>query len=155
MTQKTAAFVVLALLLGAGFLLGSFFGGALIGGYAASSSHRAIVDKIKVVDTTKNLELTPKFVCSKSVTYAKGLSLFFIPEKDYTFSTWLWQRYDDTELAMTIWGPDESGTHFSLEFGRLGSNLKVTFDGVEKFTVPACPPSMPAEGLYWFEVEVP
>ena len=157
MTQKTIIYPVLALLLGVGFLLGSLFGGAFIGGYAAPASHKAIVDRIKVINTTVNLELTPKFACFKSsVTFDKGLPLssFFLAGKDYGFSTWLWQRYDDTELAMTIWGPDESGKGFYLEFGRLGSNLRVTYDGVEKFTVPAYPAMMPAEGLYWFEVEL-
>jgi len=153
MTQKTAAFVVLALLLGAGFLLGSFFGGALIGGYAASSSHRAIVDKIKVVDTRVNLELTPKLVDSGNRKWGEGLTSLgvFIAGKEYPETTWIWQRYGDTDLAMTIWGPDESGTTYDLEFGRLGSCLKVTYNGVEKFTVTS---ELSNEGFYWFTVTV-
>jgi hypothetical protein len=156
MAQKTMTYVVLILLLGAGFLMGGLFGGGLIGGYAAPSSHRAIVDRMKVIATEySNLELTPKLADSGNRKWCEGvpsLSIFTVG-KEYPETTWIWQRYGDTELAMTIWGPDESGTHYDLEFGRLGSCLKVTYDGVEKFTTGGHLGHM-SEGFYCFTVTV-
>ena len=154
MAQKPMTYIVLILLIGGGFLVGSFFGGSLVGSLATPADHRAIVAKMKVTNTISNLELTPICVGYKSISYSKGVSLStFTVGEDYMQSDWLWKRYDDTELAMTICGPDDTGHMYYLEFGRLGSNMQVTYDGVEKFTIPKFMGEH--EGLYWFEVELP
>lgn len=154
MTQKTTAFIVLILLLGVGFLAGSFLGGFLTT-FTIPASHKAIVDSMTIIDTRANVKLTPKLVESSNVEAYKGLSVLFIKGKVYPVTVWLWQRYGDTELVMNIWGPDESGKTYGIEISRLAWDpFEVKVDGVTKLTINAVTSTEPAIGYYQLEVTV-
>jgi hypothetical protein len=111
-----------------------------------------------VKDTSLNVALTVQYVESGSKQYGVPLSTSFVLGKKYVQSTWVWTRNGDVELAMTIWGPDESGKKYSVEFGRVGlwGGGEIWFQGAVKFNIPAVTDSSSgkAEGYYWFEVEV-
>ena len=123
MAQKIVAFVVLALLLGAGFLLGSFFGGTLIGNYAAPSSHKSIVNDFKITFTIAAwgapTSTTPRFVKSETQTWgiAKPISVF-LPTKEYSYSIWNWEYDGEVQYVMQIWGPDETGKSYDIQIMR-------------------------------------
>ena len=154
MAQKTAAILVLVLLMGFGFLAGSFFGG-FIGALTVPNEHKAIVDSMEVRDTEANFKLTPKLVDSGNKEWGAGLSTFavFKAGKSYPQTTWLWQRHGDTEVAMTIWGPSDNDK-YSVEVARLGGNpFTVKVNGVLKATIPKAT-TVPFEGYYQFELEV-
>jgi len=154
MQQKTTAFIVIILLMGFGFLAGSFAGG-LFGQLGVPASHKAIVDRMTVTDTRANVKLTPKLVESSNVEAYKGLSVLFIKGKVYPVTVWLWQRYGDTELVMNIWGPDESGKTYGIEISRLAWDpFEVKINGVTKLTIDAVTSVEPAIGYYQLEVTV-
>ena len=154
MTQKTTAFVVLALLLGVGFLLGSFAGG-FIGQLSVPAGHKSIIDSMTIRDTQANVLLSPKLVESSNVECGKGLSVLFIKGKVYPQTVWLWQIYGNTEIVMNIWGPDENGKTYGIEISRLAWNpYEVKIDGATKLTIDAVT-GVPAIGYYSLEVTVP
>jgi len=151
MAQKPMIYLVLVLLLGVGFLLGGLFGGAFIGGFAAPSGHKAVIGSMTITDTRINFDLTPKLADSGSTKWNEGfpLNAIFTSQKKYPQSTWIWQRYGDTEVAMTIWGPDDSGELYYVEAAMLGGGpFELKIDGVSKLTM------YPAVGCYEFEVPV-
>jgi len=153
MAQKPMIYLVLVLLLGFGFLAGSFVGG-FFEQLTVPASHKSIVDSITITDTVANFKLTPKLVTSSNVEWAKGLSVTFIKGKVYPQTVWVWQRYGDTEIVMSIWGPDESGKTCSIEISRLAWNpFVVKINGVTKLTMDAVA-SVPAIGYYCLEVAV-
>ena len=158
--QKTTALVLIMLLMGLGFLAGSFAGG-FIGQLTVPATHKSLVDSMKIIDTAINFELTPKLVDFGIRTSGEGWPLATIYEVgEFTFgekylqSTWIWQRYGDTEVVMTIWGPDASGKILSIEIARLGSStFTVKIKGVTKLTMDQVT-STPAIGYYLIEVTV-
>jgi len=158
MVQKTMTYIVLILLLGGGFLLGSFFGSAIIGSYAAPTGHKALIDRMTITDTRINFKFTPKLADSGSRKWGQGFSMIihFTKDKEYQQSTWIWQRYGDTEVAMTIWGPDDSGERYYVEASMLGGGpFEVKIDGVTKLTMymEVLAPGY-YSGCYDFDVEV-
>ena len=155
MAQKTTALVLIMLLMGLGFLAGSFAGG-FIGQLTVPATHKSLVDSMQIIDTTINFELTPKLVDSGSRKWGEGFSTLsvFYKGEEYLHSTWIWQRHGDTEVVMTIWGPDESGEILSIEIARLGSSaFTVKINGVTKLTIDQVT-SAPAIGYYFIEVTV-
>jgi len=153
--QKTTALILIMLLMSLGFLAGSFAGG-FIGQLTVPASHKAIVESMTVTDTRANLKLTAKLAESSNVECGKGLSVYFVKGKVYPQSTWLWQRYGDTEIVMNIWGPDESGTMYGVEIARLAwSPFEVKIDGVTKLTIDPVTSLEPAIGYYQLEVRLP
>ena len=155
MAQKTTALVLIMLLMGLGFLAGSFAGG-FIGQLTVPATHKSLVDSMQIIDTTINFELTPKLVDSGSRKWGEGFSTLsvFYKGEEYLHSTWIWQRHGDTEVVMTIWGPDESGEILSIEIARLGSSaFTVKINGVTKLTMDQVT-SAPAIGYYFIEVTV-
>ena len=158
MAQKTMIYLVLVLLLGAGFLLGGLFGGGLIGSYAAPSGHKAVIDSMTITDTRINFAFTPKLADSGTRKWGQGFSTIsiFTKDKEYPQSTWLWQRYGDTEVAMTIWGPDDSGERYYVEASMLGGGpFEVKIDGITKLTMymEVLAPGY-YSGCYEFDVDV-
>ena len=153
MQQKTSALIVLVLLLGFAFIVGSFAGG-WIGQLTVPASHKSIVDSMTIRDTKANVYLKPKLVESSNVECGKGLSVLFIKGKVYPQTVWLWQIYGNTEIVMNIWGPDESGKTYGIEISRLAWDpYEVKIDGVTKLTIDAVT-GMPATGYYSLEVTV-
>jgi len=153
MQQKTTALLVIILLMGFGFLAGSFFGG-FFGQLTVPASHKAIIDSMTVTDTKANVKLTAKLVESSNVECGKGLSVLFTKGKVYPQTVWLWQLYGNTEIVMNIWGPDESGKTYGIEISRLAWDpYEVKIDGVTKLTIDAVT-GMPATGYYSLEVTV-
>ena len=152
---KTKAVLLIVLVLVLGIVVGfeiSQFAPML----AVPSSHQAIIDSMEIIDTNANFKLTPKLVASGNIEWGKGLSTLaiFNTGKEYPQSTWIWQRYGDTEIAMTIWGPDESGKMCSIEISRLGSDpFAVKINGVTKLTIEAATKE-PEIGYYHLEVQV-
>ena len=114
MIQKTTAFVVLALLLGVGFLLGSFFGG-FIGQLTVPASHKAIVEETKVeakISDILKAQLSSSLIESGNQKIT-ALDLVDIAKKanwvtlkhDYTL--WKWTYKDEPLVFMRIWGPKD------------------------------------------------
>ena len=156
MAQKSLAVLVILLFLGAGFFIGSLAGG-FVGQLTVPASHKAIVEKIEVKDTKAIFALTPIFVISKTATWGKGIPLsIFDYSSDYTQSTWLWQRYDDVEFVMTIWGPGNDGKTYLIEFGKVSNDpFTISFDGATFIMAHENKDSMQSfEGSYWFTVQV-
>lgn len=101
------------------------------------ASHQNVIDRMVVLDTLYDLYLVPKCVDAGQRVYAKGHSELAIFEYDRTYwqSTWLWNRYGDTEIAMTIWGPGEDGKTYSLEIAKLAYNeLQIKISAKVKHT---------------------
>lgn len=102
------------------------------------SDHKTIVNSVKIVDTNVPITLTAKCVDNGNIKWAEGLEIIFKSQQSYAQSTWLMQRYGDTEFVMTIWGPSEDGKTYLLEFGRVGGDsFQIKIGGLTKFTIPA------------------
>ena len=158
MMQKTTAIIVLIMLIGFGFLAGSFFGG-FFGQLTVPASHKVIVDHMKLTLVATGLPLTVKFVDSVNAEYGKGCPLsMFTVSKTYACSTWVWQRYGDTEFVMQIWGPGNDGKTYDVAFGRVsgGNAHKLTYKGVTKLNFAEITDwTSPMLGYYIFSLEVP
>ena len=157
MSIKTAGrgVVLLALILGIalGYGIAQIF--SLIVAQAPSS-HQSIVNSMEIIDTSAQFRLTPKLVDSGQREWGKGLTILsvFSERKEYAQSTWIWQRYGDTEIAMTIWGPDDSGKVFMIEIARLGADpFIVKINGITKLTIDTATKS-PEVGYYCLEVSL-
>jgi len=122
MTQKPLTYIVLVLLIGGGFLVGSFFGGSLVGGLVAPSDHKAIVADFKIYDNYYGYLPSPFLVTSGTLKLGEKLATVsnFIWENPYQFSCWAYARKGDVEFTIEIWGPDESGHTYYVGFGKLG-----------------------------------
>ena len=88
--------------------------------------------------------------------YGAGLSVIFMKGEKYPQSTWIWHRYGDTEIVMTIWGPDESGKLYFVEIARLsaepfeiriGGKTILTIEEIKELST-----SRPEIGYYVIEV---
>jgi len=139
MAQKPLTYILLILLIGGGFLVGSFFGGSLVGGLATPSDHRAIVADFKLYDDYYGYLPSPTCVSSGTLKYAEKLSIIasFQLDEPYQFSFWIWQRKGDVEMSMEIWGPDDSGHIYGVCFGRTGlaNGGHIEYKGVEVMTI--------------------
>jgi len=113
MAQKTAAFVVLALLLGVGFLVGSFFGG-FFGQLTVPASHKNIIDDMKI--TYGASELTSSYLSTgKSTWQLATLQENFEQHGTYQYTLWVYSFEGDPEVYVCIWGPGEDGKTFMVE----------------------------------------
>lgn len=102
-------------------------------------AHDGVVGRISIIDTNLDLSLTAKCVDAGERTFEAGYYTLgvFQPGKTYLHSTWIWQRYGDTEFGMSVWGPDEDGK-YEVELGRTsGYPFKITVDGATVLTIPA------------------
>jgi len=122
MAQKPLTYIVLILLIGGGFLVGSFFGGSLVGSLAAPSDHKAIVGDFKIYDNYYGYLPSPTLVACGTLKYGTELSAVpnFIIDNSYQFSCWAYMRKGDVEFVIEIWGPDEGGHTYYVGFGKLG-----------------------------------
>lgn len=132
MQQKTTAFVVIALLMGVGFLAGSFMGG-FVGQFTVPADHKRIVDDMKIAFAIEawsvSTQTTPTCVYNKIVTWGveKPLSVF-ISNKPYGYSIWLWQFQGEVQYVMQIWGPDDTGKSYDIQLMRnYGPPFTVTY----------------------------
>lgn len=166
MTQKTMVYIVLILLLGVGFLAGSFLGG-FVRNFAVPADHKRIVDDMKIAFTIEAwgvpTSTTPTCVYNKIVTWgvgAKPLSMF-TPGEPYGYSIWLWQFQDEVQYAMQIWGPDDTGKSYDIQLMRnYGPPFTVTYKGetiIDKGRISATLQGtvwVYSEALYAFSVTV-
>jgi len=113
-------------------------------------NHQAIVDDIEIVDTEINMKLEPKLVSSGTLEYGKTPELStFTTGKQYPQTTWVWQRFGDTEWCMTIWGPGDDGETYAIEFGRLACHsFIIYYQGKAIFDVSTCQPEQVGTGAY-------
>lgn len=124
MNTKLTSFMLVLMLVAVGGIGGFLYGQ----GHPVqpSSGHQNIVSSMIIYDDRWDTYLIPKCVdASPELVYAQhsivSLDAFELG-RIYPQSTWIWQRYGDTEIAMTIWGPGEDGTTCSIELSRLASN---------------------------------
>ena len=115
MAQKTTAFIVLILLMGFGFLAGSFAGG-FIGQLTVPASHKAIVEKTKVEAKISSdipkAQLSPGLIESGNQkiialdwTDVLAKARWVTLKHDYTL--WKWTYKDEPLIFMRIWGPED------------------------------------------------
>jgi len=140
MAQKSLVYIGLILLLGGGFLVGSFFGGSLVGSLAAPSDHKAIAENFKIYDAVYGYLPQPKFMYSSVLKYGESLGTVpsqFTTNEPYTFSLWIWQRKGDIEITLEIWGPDDTGHGYAICFGRtgLGNGGRIEYKGAVAFVI--------------------
>jgi hypothetical protein len=86
------------------------------------SDHQAVIDKFAIkVDGRYWLE--PSYVNQTTPTWLKLIELYsvdFRSGNDYMQSIWVWQNPEiDADFSCTVWGPDENGNGYFVEFGRL------------------------------------
>ena len=138
MAQKPLTYIVLILLIGGGFLVGSLVGGSLVSGLAVPSDHRAIAEDFKIYDENYGYLPSPKVVSFGTLKYGEKLSSLsvFVVDQPYQYSLWIFQRKGDTEMTMEIWGPDADG-NYDIGFGRMGLYYGgyIEYKGVEVLTI--------------------
>ena len=139
MAQKPLTYIVLILLIGGGFLVGSLVGGSLVGGLAAPSDHKAIAEDIKIYDAEYGYLPKPTLITFGTVKYGEALSSLsvFQLNKPYQFSCWVFARKGDVEIVMEIWGPDDSGHMYDVGFARVGvaSGGHIEYQGETVITI--------------------
>jgi len=119
----------------------------------APQDHAAIAESFQVIDTRSGYPLKAECVNQGKQTLGYGLATFSIGE-DYETSTWIWSRGGDTEWVMTIWGPDDSGVSYIVEFGRVSpGSFSIKLNGEEKVSFESTW-STPAAGYWWTEVKL-
>lgn len=124
MNTKLTGFMLVLMLVAIGGIGGFLYGQ----GHPVqpSSEHQNIVSSMIIHDDKwdnylipKCVDASPELVCGEHSIVSLDA---FEYGRTYAQSTWIWQRYGDTEFAMTIWGPGEGGTTYSLELSRLAGN---------------------------------
>lgn len=155
--KKAASFLMLALIVCAGVI-----------GYLTAQQtgvtpnvnpkHTVIVQKMAIqvmghdipqqAGDSGYIYLEPKCVDTGTRTYAKYMSIF-VAGKDYDASTWIWQRYGDTELCMAVWGPGEDGETIGIEIAKTSwDGFTVKFEGNTLLEIPAHSDQNPTAGYY-------
>ena len=112
MSQKTTAVLVIVLLMGCGFLVGSFAGG-FIGQLTVPASHKAIIDKMAI--STLGVTLTHAYLSSGKATWLLSSLTVFPKGNTYTYSLWVYSCQGDPEVAVCITGPGTDGTTYQVE----------------------------------------
>jgi len=134
MTQKTTAFIVIILLMGFGFLAGSFAGG-FIGQLTVPASHKSIIDAmtIKAYGTSK---LEPTYLTAGKATWSLAtLQENFEWKGTYTYSLWVYSFEGDPEVYVCIWGPGKDGKTFSVELSSAAKGRGYTYQSGSAATV--------------------
>lgn len=122
--------------------------------FFAPSSHSSVINETEIVDTRVNLKLTPKLVDSSERALGTGLSAF-TQGKTYKHTTWLYQRHGETEFVVTVWGPGDDGKTHVVQIGRVSPGaFDIKFQKTTLVHYDATW-ATPADGYYWFDVEVP
>ena len=159
MNPKTTGLLLMVMLLVVGGFGGYLYG--LGNPVQPPSDHQNIVSRMIIYDEDFDFRLIPKcvdaspeVVCGEHSIVQLGL---FETGRTYAHSTWIWQRYGDTEIAMTIWGPGEDGTTYSIELGKLAGNpFTVKIAGEEVLQIKQTPNLIDTgyEGYYVLTVEL-
>jgi hypothetical protein len=158
-SKKAASFLMLALIVCAGmvgYLTAQQTG--VTPNVTLNPKHAAIVQKMAIqvmghdfpnqAGDSGYIYLDPKCVDAGTRTSGKYMSIF-VAGKDYDASTWIWQRYGDTELCMAIWGPGEDGETFGIEIGKTSwDGFTVKFEGNTVLEIPAYSDQNPTAGYY-------
>ena len=116
MSQKTTAVIVLIVLIGFGFLAGTFFSG-FFGQLTVPASHKAIVDNMAITTLTNppGATLTHAYLSSGKATWQLSSLTVFPKGNAYTYSLWVYSYEGDPELAVCITGPGTDGTTYQVE----------------------------------------
>lgn len=117
------------------------------------AEHQGIINTMIITDTVWNVQLTPKCVDSAGIFWAKHQIVeldAFTEGREYYQSTWVWQRYGDTEMVMTIWGPGEDQTTCLIEIAKLaGNSFSIVLKGETILDIAKSSESMQAKGECW------
>jgi hypothetical protein len=142
------------------------------------STHQQIIDSMTIVgnavSTGNVVSLTPKCVASTGFQISNidlsivSLSTTFDRSKIYQESAWLWLCHGDSEFAMKIIGPDETGKTYQITIGRTGAGgttFTVSINGATKLTIlkgtdadwatESGSYGFMSSGYYWFYVTLP
>lgn len=159
MNTKLTGFVLILMLMGIGGVGGFLYGQ----GHPVQppTTHQNIVSSMIINDDKWDIYLIPKCVdASPELVYGEHsiISLdAFETGRIYPQSTWIWQRYRDTEVAMTIWGPGEDGITYSIELSKLAGNPFTVKIGGEVVLIMKSNPDLidtGYEGYYVLTVEL-
>ena len=121
-SRGATLFVVIVLLLGSA-ILGALFLQPLIGKIRAPKTHQWILDNLEVIDLRwPDTPLEEKLVDYGVRTWGKPLTVLseFKDDSEYSQTTWIFQRWGDTEVCLTIWGPGEDGKTYYVEAAQMG-----------------------------------
>ena len=113
MAQKPMIYLVLVLLLGFGFLAGSFVGG-FFEQLTVPGSHKAIVDDMTIKVGTSKLEHA-YLSTGKSTWQLSTLQENFPHGGTYQYTLWVYSYEGDPEVAVCIWGPGKDGKTYQVE----------------------------------------
>ncbi|MDH5203399.1 MAG: hypothetical protein OEW69_09090 [Nitrospirota bacterium] len=112
--------IVLAIISAIG---GALFLQPLIGKIRAPKTHQWILDNLEVYDTRySDTPLEEKLVDYGVRTWGKPLTVLsaFKDNEEYSQTTWIFQRWGDTELCLTIWGPGDDDKSYYVEAAQMG-----------------------------------
>ena len=98
-----------------------------------SNSHQRVIDKFTLTDETKGYQLTAVLEDSEQKGWLSvspyDVEIDFRTGSSYTQSFWRWENPSgDVDFSCTVWGPDETGHNYYVEFGRLTSHrIKIIY----------------------------
>lgn len=152
MKQNTKMILIVVVVVA--FLFIGFGSGSLMNQFSIPSGHQTIIDHMKITDTLYGGDLSVKFVDAGYLEWGQQLTLLnqFELETEFYQSTWLWQRHGDTEVAMTIWGPDLTGETYYIECAMLGAGPYEIWFNEEKMLTLSWEETH--QQVWWFDVIV-
>ena len=115
MMQKTTAIIVLIMLIGFGFLAGSFAGG-FFGQLTVPASHKAIVELTKVEALISSDIPKASLIASLAESGSQEITALDIKDiakktrwanKKYDCTLWKWTYRGETLVFMRVWGPKD------------------------------------------------
>jgi hypothetical protein len=126
MSQKTSAVIIIILLMGFGFLAGSFFGG-FFGQLTVPASHKTIIIDLTIAAYGSSV-LTPTYLTTgKSTWQLSTLQENFEWHGTYTYSLWVYSFEGDPEVYVCIWGPGKDGKTYSVELSSAAHGRGYTY----------------------------
>lgn len=154
---KGSAILLVLLLLVVGGVVGYAIGIQGQSNIQPFPEHQSVINTIIIKDTKFNYNLVPICVHSSQNVWAEHSIIplaTFEEGRVYKHTTWIWQRYGDTEISMTLWGPGEDQNTISIEIGRLGANpFEVKVAGETELTIAEAT-AMPSTGYYHITVQL-
>lgn len=138
MEGKAKGAIVIVVLLAVGVIAGYLVGTLKF----PPADHKAIAEAHMMVDITENVPLKLRFERRGKASLSRRALATFVVGKEYKYSFWTWSREafpgtgEDVNVAMWIWGPDETGTYYHIKLGKMaGHDIEVTLPDGSKIVL--------------------